>query len=935
MAPPKDIARSYPKRGLTADVGFRSEPTFVSEGSIEFVGYSSGGGPFINYSLDKTFSAFTVAAWVLMDGTSTYNIFMRAGGGGSFGGSVAFGWINGTTFPQLRLFDKTGISYIPTQAFPEVKGQWCHVACTINSAGDTIKMYVNGIEATGLTQPTAGNEIEMPGSDGSSIGHFNVGSFQYSATVSSLGIGGKMANFGLYDAELTQDQIIQLMRCNDFATCSAVATPAVFFELFEDNTDSTGNAVSIVDAGTPSYGNTYAQLPRGLDLARGAAMARVYTGRAIELDGSADYLQTTLDSALGTTFTVSSWVYRTSPVSGFDVIWETGTFGANAALRPAIKNTNEGLIDLNDNAGVAVSTKGVGLDRWAHVVICAISGAGNTKIYVDGVDATPASHSVFVNATNPLFEIGRYIGGAHYFKGYISDVRVFNSTLTADQVKELYHYPEKVLPTGVSASNLIHRWALSDYNDTGATGGRYFQDSAGSNAMEDKSSAAMAFAQPVPCPQLGLQQSATRLFFSGGTQGATATITAPGTTVSFSAWVFWDQARTSYAINIGDVVSTSGDGFQIRINASGQITMYQRDGGGVNQELLSGLTVTEGEWNHIVVATRSDSPYWRCWLNNSEASSPNALVNTVNVTSTNCNLGMNNYNFGMAGIANDAAVWNTELGDSDVAALYNSGVQGMDVSTVQSANLLGWWKFDDLTTLKDYSGNGANATVTGTFAAASFPENASGSTIVGDFSMKRKGVSVLNPTATPLVTGVMPGAQIANDGSLNIDPANGGHTVSFFIRVEMGSASGGMMLAPAAGTSGANWHFCYFTSTINAVPPRLQIGDGATTYRDYIWPAAITNPEEWHQLAYTVDFSTSPTTFRLYLDGALVSTQAAYTHLAIDSGDVMHVGNNSSGTLNFPGAIACVKMYQTKLSDDEVEQIYRSDLRLIKGLANE
>ncbi len=36
MAPPKDIARSYPKRGLTADVGFRSEPKFCGDGAATF-----------------------------------------------------------------------------------------------------------------------------------------------------------------------------------------------------------------------------------------------------------------------------------------------------------------------------------------------------------------------------------------------------------------------------------------------------------------------------------------------------------------------------------------------------------------------------------------------------------------------------------------------------------------------------------------------------------------------------------------------------------------------------------------------------------------------------------------------------------------------------------------------------------------------------------
>ena len=138
----------------------------------------------------------------------------------------------------------------------------------------------------------------------------------------------------------------------------------------------------------------------------------------------------------------------------------------------------------------------------------------------------------------------------------------------------------------------------------------------------------------------------------------------------------------------------------------------------------------------------------------------------------------------MGGIANDAAVWNTELGDSDVAALYNSGVQGMDVSTVQSGNLLGWWKFDDLSTFKDFSGNSANATVSGTFAAVSFPENASGSTLVGDFSLKRKGVSVLNPAMTNgLLGGGSTACKIPNDGTFDLN-ASKGFSACGFMRLQ-------------------------------------------------------------------------------------------------------------------------------------------------------
>ena len=152
-----------------------------------------------------------------------------------------------------------------------------------------------------------------------------------------------------------------------------------------------------------------------------------------------------------------------------------------------------------------------------------------------------------------------------------------------------------------------------------------------------------------------------------------------------------------------------------------------------------------GEWNHVVAMTKSTAPYVRFFINGVEDTSiADGGMVAFNLTSTAIDIGSDGSSNHLKGFLNDCAIWDVELSNSEVASLYNSGVQGMDVSTVQPSNLKGWWKCDDLTSFKDYSGNGANATLTGSVNAASFPENASGSTIVGDFSMKRKGVSVLN-----------------------------------------------------------------------------------------------------------------------------------------------------------------------------------------------
>jgi len=424
---------------------------------------------------------------------------------------------------------------------------------------------------------------------------------------------------------------------------------------------------------------------------------------------------------------------------------------------------------------------------------------------------------------------------------------------------------------------------------------------------------------------LGLQQSATRLFFSGaGAQSYVATVTPPGTTATLSGWILWgDTSRTSYIVGMG-IPTNATDSLNIRINTSGDITMYK---GG---QYDSGLNINEGEWNHIVVTTKSTSPYWRCWLNGVEASSP-AVVPVTNITTGFVSPGSdaNTSPFPLNGFINDVAFWDAELDTPDVAALYNSGVQGMDVSTVQSANLKGWWKADDLTTFKDYSGNGADAVQfggSGTIIGASFPENASGSTIVGDFSMKRKGVSVINfPDAqgTELCT-------IPAQASIMPDHTKGYSFSCFFRQIETDDYFGiysGNLTSPA--------HLQNNVYIINSGNVQFNAGDGISV-RGTVFTSGnpFATTQTWQHLAGTIDYGAAPATMRIYVNGALNNSATAALAGTL-AAQPIRIGPQGNFGVEAAGSIACLKFYQATLSDNEIEQIYRSDLRLIKGLENE
>jgi hypothetical protein len=437
---------------------------------------------------------------------------------------------------------------------------------------------------------------------------------------------------------------------------------------------------------------------------------------------------------------------------------------------------------------------------------------------------------------------------------------------------------------------------------------------------EDQGSSSMEFAQPVPCPQLGLQQSATRLYFPNTTTETTlGTLSAaPGTSMSFSLWFNMQDIGTNYLFRIGSPVASFGNSINVRLSSSGNsINMF------LSGVYSSGLTANFGEWNHVVVTTSSSSPYWRCWVNNVEASSPTALPSALNVTATDVAIGSYIPGGSSAkGIINDVALWHTELDTSDVAALYNSGVQGMDVSTVQSANLKGWWKCDDLTTLKDYSGTGNNITVNGTFAAASFPENASGSTIVGDFTLKRRGVSVLNKTEDDNdVIAIIP-------ASADVFPTSQGFTCSVWVR---GRKTTGNAYIVATTNGSPTQRYSIFTqNAANLWGAEIPVSAGNQSA-----DAAITyDPNEWACLSFTLDFGTN--TVKMYTNGALQTTVVRTLVLPTTFSDV-NIGGSGvrHPTITGTTPVALFKVAQRTWSDDEVERNYYSDLRLIKGLANE
>tara|TARA_R100001510_G_scaffold57253_1_gene64755 strand:- start:209 stop:3025 length:2817 start_codon:yes stop_codon:yes gene_type:complete len=938
MASPKDIARSYPKRGMTADLGFRSEPFFCGEGSFDS---TRNAGNAIQFDPDFAFTnGLSVTFWMWHDGEAATRYM-------GFFGLVAFGSILGNT---LRFHDKTsGSSFDSTSTFNA--RSWHHVCFTLSQDGTTVKCYLDGAEQTLNSQPASA--ITLP--SGTSIVDAGIATFQNNNSAGTLSMGGHLAKYALYNAVLTEDQVRRIMRAQTFAEVNAIQACQFYFELAANNTDSTGNATTVEDRGTVTYGATKPQLPRGLDLVRGAAQARCFVGRAVDFDGSTDFLD--MGNGVDKNYTTRSdrasfsvW-FNTDQTASAAFIYQNRT--QIVTDRPECEtqlllHPGFGLVFDGEGASVRVPIEKIMVGAWHHFVGVADDSDGPVKLYLDGILYDTTS-SVIAGANGSEFLIGgRNNSPLQLFNGQLSQFKIFNVELTQDQVRELYYNPETVIPTGVSASNLRRHYPLCAYNDTSGMGGRSEVDQGVEGVSgEYGGSPVMAFAQPVPCPQLGLTQSATRIYDNQSNATFYLSPAISGTPFtnqgSLEGWFIIHQkpgtgSSDYYSMFILGKYAGSGHKDLLEIvydNQGGTPKIWCTNGNGsiatsFNHEFEL------GKLHHMVVTTLGSDPFWQLFINGEKKTVSTRVFSN---SRTSFEFGDNLLGGGrwgntgsFGGVCNFTAVqcaaWNTVLGQTEVTSLYNAGTPS-DVSQVESSSLQAWWKCDDLSTFKDYSGNGVVGNITGTYIAQSFPENASGSTLVSDFSMKRKGVSVLNchnvdgleqvRTEIPSGAGVQP--SLTN-----------GHTVSVWYRNQMQnttSANNGTFIFSGDGTTSNR----YFLESLNGNTFRGAYGNIQVTGTGTI------SDNDWHHYAMCLDMSTSPNpTVRLYLDGVAdnTGTQALGTTFPEDTTFVGYMGaNRAPHNYELKGPIACVRIYNTQLSENEIKQIYHADERLIKGLNNE
>jgi hypothetical protein len=166
----------------------------------------------------------------------------------------------------------------------------------------------------------------------------------------------------------------------------------------------------------------------------------------IDFDGVDDYLSRNSFVSGLSEVTIMAWVKSDSGNSTNMMI-----AGEDIALKLLLENGNRPTFSISTNGSSQQTAGGcscttINYDEWHHIAGTFSASTGEIKIYVDGVleDTTSITGSILTSSadTSNVFQIGRFsneLTDGQYYKGDIDEVRVFNTSLTEDQIQRMVY----------------------------------------------------------------------------------------------------------------------------------------------------------------------------------------------------------------------------------------------------------------------------------------------------------------------------------------------------------------------------------------------------------------------------------------------------------------------------------------------------------------
>ncbi len=680
----------------------RSQGTFNSStaGLFTFSGYGSQTASFngLNSYVDEntvsgnlkvpvSTTGITISAWIRPQSVKTLSSILSTSGGCGYSVAITSNSINSS--------DGCGDTY--NAIFNFMPQTWVNVAVTVPSGSTpTASVYINGNQMAHGTTSTW-----QSASSWSSLYIGSNGIAQY--------FGGSIANVQIYNESLSAAQLKQEYARGMLGVPASNSGLVGWFELDGNTYDGSGQSSSgyssnvaypILSYGTPSISPIYLSGSNSLvnlyTLSKNAQVSVQSTGLSI----SAWFKLPVLPG-------VNNGIVSTYGGCGYGLV-----FGSSTSLA------------FSDNCGHSYSASYTFLPNvWYNVVATASSGSTTTEtFYINGNQISQGTASGW----SAFSSTGAYLGyssSGNYLNGYLSDVQIYNTTLTSTQANQLYYAGIGGAPR--SFSNLVG-WFKLDGNVNDYTQGSIgnvlkaafipINGSARDSILQNYSGDTQPLPGVLSCINIASCYNASlpNLYLGnlnlepGGlsqvsyfnTQNSFAETQAAPTstnTLTVSAWVLpYATGGDRGIMGQGDF----GSGYwELKVfGSSYDFATYT-----VKDNLFSGA-VTTGVWDFLTATYYNGNV--NLYLNGNPAGTDTESGSLTTNAPLYIGYAPKDTTPFFNGMISNVQIYSSALTQNQIGALYNEGISG---APIPNNGILTWMPLEG--NCKDYSGNGNSCVV--------------------------------------------------------------------------------------------------------------------------------------------------------------------------------------------------------------------------------
>ena len=618
----------------------------ISNYSMDFDGTSTNIGLGSSVLFDST-KGFSFSAWVNLDSYSPafpniVRLFTNQSDDFILGLSNQSGY-TGVFFGSPSQFVKGRTTGDISGDFI---GVWKHICLTFNGVDTTLlsnyKIYVDGssIALVGASAFGVGTSLNAIGDGGSSVRHFN----------------GKIDQVSIFDYELpaTGTNSVATLYGGGTAVTNPMALspkPIAAYQLGDQSVDNGANYL-VPNNSLQDY--------------------------VFDFDGTNDSIQipTSYNLEITGNMTISAWIKSSSSSTGSTkIINKRNASSSNFDFFLDTGGTRLKFYDGTDNIASDIS---ITLGVWNHVAITIQSGVTNGSVfYVNGVaQATNLPTFTIASNTAPLVVGASFGRNSAFFNGEISNVSIFNSSLSASNIITLYNNGSPA--ADISSLSPVGWWKLNAKDTFDGTNWT-IKDYAGSS---DGTSSGMTSANLV---QSDLQHtsgfSPYALDFDGindylDFNNASGNIMSNKNAISISGWFKLNNNATSTVFSCWNGTPVQ---YLLRYN-SGQGVQWYLNSNSTSTIITTNYFVNVGDWVHVVGVKDpiTNGGQSRVYINGIEYTSNNTNLSTpLTSISFQDKIGAFNTNNSnpMNGSISNVAYWtNTSLTQVQVTEIYNQGV---------------------------------------------------------------------------------------------------------------------------------------------------------------------------------------------------------------------------------------------------------------------